>query len=231
MAVKGRLPLLKHTIERLYNRNNVYKVICSGDDPKDRKVCEAAGAEWIQEPNRPLGRKWNAAFKAAEKYNPDACLFVGSSDWISDNWIPEILPLLDEYDMVGLPGCHFLHIGRNEMKACYWPGYTGQRSIESIGIGRMISSRVLSRLHFYPFNSQLDKSLDGSMQHIVTSVAGKIHLLDSKKVTAVSISTDEWPNKHRFSDHYLGFLPSEKINPVDLIEKGFEEANLVFTKP
>src|SRR5688572_2494846 len=149
MAVKGRRSLLKYTIKRLYQKNGVYKVVCSGDDPEDRKVCEEAGAVWVEISNQPLGRKWNRAFEWAAKFDPDACLFVGSSDWLSDNWIPIMRHYLDRSDLVGTAGMYLVHLA-DEKLMCHWPGYTNQRRGESIGIGRMINRMLLDRLQFKP---------------------------------------------------------------------------------
>src|SRR5688572_11164270 len=110
IPVYGRLPLLVKTIQRLLNKNGVSKVICVGNNIDDKRVCVDAGAEWVTHMNRPLGDKWNRGFYEARQYNPDACLFVGSSDWVSDNWLPEMIPYLKDYDLIGTAGCHFLHI-------------------------------------------------------------------------------------------------------------------------
>jgi hypothetical protein len=227
MAVQGRLPLLKYTIERLYKKNGCHKVICSGDKPEDRRLCEEMGAEWVQHRNNPLGSKWNAAFQAAAKHNPTACIFVGSSDWLSDNWIPVMHPYLDSYDLIGTPGCYFMHLA-DENLLCYWPGYVNQRVGESIGIGRMLSSKLLDKMQWKPFSDLLNNSLDGSMMQTSSRRAARVHLIDSSELKSVSISTNIWPNKHQFSDHYLGKLPSKKILDVDTwIENNFPEAKLV----
>ncbi len=228
LPVYGRLPLLRQTIERLYKKNRVKKVICSGDGREERKLCESLGAEWVQHRNRPLGQKWNAAFQAAEKYKPDACLFVGSSDFVSDNWITELAPLVAEYDLIGTAGCFFLDIG-DEMRLCYWPGYTNNRKGESIGIGRLISSRVLDKMQWKPFDDHLDRSLDYSMQQRVLKVAGKLHMVSSDKIKSMSISTDQWVNKHQFADHWSGELKSTKIQQVnDFLDFNFPEAKQIF---
>jgi hypothetical protein len=228
IPVFGRRPLLKHTIERLYKKNNIYKVICAGHDNEDRKVCESAGAEWVQYMNKPLGAKWNAAFQAAKKHDPYAVLFVGSSDWVSDNWIHVMAPYLREYDIVGTAGCHFLHLSGNNL-LCFWPGYTHSRKGESIGIGRMISSKLLDKMQWMPFNSALDASLDYSMIEKCTRLSGKAQLVDDSWITSVSISTDIWPNKHKFFDHYSNKLPSIRIDNVDeWIMKNYPEAHQIF---
>ena len=228
IPVFGRLPLLKHTIERLYKKNGVFKLICVGDGHEERKICESLGAEWVQHSNKPLGKKWNHAFMAAEKHNPDACLFVGSSDWLSDTWIDEMIPYMDDFDLVGTNGCYFMHIGNYETKVCFWPGYINNRKGESIGIGRMISARVLKKLQWKPFDDHLFNSLDGSMQKRVIKVAGNIHSTDSLKAKSVSISTDCWVNKHVFSDHWDGKLPSIMVDKDTFINGYFPEAKEVF---
>lgn len=228
IPVYGRKELVKHTIERLYNKNGVYRVICVGDQPIDERVCKNAGADWVRHKNNPLGAKWNAGFVAAKKYKPDACLFVGSSDWLSDNWLSEMTPLLKNYDLIGTPGCHFLHIGE-DFKLCFWPGYKGRREGESIGIGRLISSKVLDKIQWKPFLETLDNSMDGSMIEKCTQVAANIHLVRNEKIKSLSISTDKWVNKHKFEDHYhTNHLPSEKIDNADeWVEDNFPEAKKV----
>lgn len=230
IPVSGRLPLLKHTIERLYNRNKVHKVICVGETLKERRVCEQAGAEFIVHSNRYLGAKWNAGFMAAKKYNPDACMFVGSSDWLSDNWIPFLGKYLGEFDLIGLPGCYFVDISKaHGLRACHWPGYIGEREGESIGIGRIISAKMLEKLDWKPFEDHLKHSLDYSMINRVTKKGGNIRLLKYDGVKSLSVSTDQWRNKHQFEDHYSNKLPSKRLINVDSwVEENFPEIKLIF---
>ena len=228
IPVFGRLPLLEQTIKRLYQKNGVYKVICSGDQIADQKLCESLGAVWVYAPNKPLGAKWNSCFMKASEYNPDACLFMGSSDWVSDNWLSEMRPLMDKYDLVGTPGCNFLHIGSG-YDVCYWPGYVGRREGESIGIGRLISKRVLDLIQWNPFDGQLNRSLDYSMVQRCTKVAANIHLTRNTNIQSLSISTDKWSNLHQFSACTTGLLPSIfKDNPIEWLENNFPESFKVF---
>lgn len=227
VPVWGRGPLVEQTIKRLYNKNGVYRVICAGSEPSDKAICEKAGAVWVQAKNNPLGAKWNAAFKEAKKYNPHACLFVGSSDWLSDNWLPTLTPYLEDYDLIGVPGCHFLHLC-DEPLLCHWKGYTNGRQGESIGIGRLLSRQLLERLHYAPFHPEFHNSLDSSMQQNCMKHAARIHMVDSPDIKAVSISTNLWAQKHVFFDHYSNKLPSDKIQDVNnFIETNFPEAKIV----
>jgi glycosyltransferase involved in cell wall biosynthesis len=229
IPVHGRRPLIKHTISRLLKKNGVYKVICVGEQPKDERECRDAGAEWVQHKNFPLGEKWNAGFIEAKKYSPDACLFVGSSDWLSDNWIPVLREYVRDFDLIGLPGCYFLDVNAkvNAFRACYWPGYSGKREGESIGIGRIISAKVLDKINWQPFDSAIDHSLDFSMVKKVQDAGGKILLVKSTELMSLSISSSEWPNKHNFESHWNNRLPSEKI-AVEKITDLFPEAKMIF---
>jgi glycosyltransferase involved in cell wall biosynthesis len=230
IPVYGRRPLLKHTITRLLKKNGVYKVICVGDQSKDERECRDAGAEWVYHDNKPLAAKWNAGFIAAKEHKPDACLFVGSSDWISDNWLTVLGPHIDHFDLIGLPGCYFLDIKtgvKRDFRACYWPGYIGPREGESIGIGRLISAKVLEKLNWEPFDSSLDHSLDFSMVKRVKKADGKILLVKSLDLKSISVSCDQWPNKHSFEAHWSNRLPSEKI-AADKIIEWFPEVNMIF---
>jgi hypothetical protein len=228
IPVFGRLPLLRYTIERLYKRNGVYKVICSGDNTNDRALCESLGAAWVHHRNRPLGQKWNAAFQEAKQFNPDSCLFVGSSDWLSDNWLKEMRPYSDKYDIIGTSGCHFIHLS-TQKRLCYWPGYIGHRENESIGIGRMINSNMLDKMQWQPFNNELNESLDYSMMQKCSKLAGNSHLVSTRQIKSMSISTDLWPNKHKFEQHWSGELPSERIDDVEkFVSENFPEINKIF---
>lgn len=232
IPVLGRRPLLKHTITRLLKKNKVGHVICVGHADKDKQVCEQAGAEFIFHDNEPLGAKWNAGFIHAQKYNPIACLFVGSSDWLSDNWLPRTVPLLKEYDLIGKPGCHFLDISQHGFRVCEWLGYTGPRTSESIGIGRLISARVLSILKWKPFDDHLNKSLDHSMNQRVAEAGGHIQIINDSEIIALSISTDQWGNKHQFEDHVSGSLSHHSVSVINVDEflnTNFPEAYHVFT--
>jgi hypothetical protein len=158
---------------------------------------------------------------------------MGSSDFVSDNWLYILYPLLEKYDIIGTRGCHFADIGQVN-RLVYWPGYEGRRYGESIGIGRIISRSVLDKLHFKPFEDRLEQSLDYSMQQRCRSVAARIFTLETENVKSLSISTDQWSNMHRFSDHWGDetghqLLPSKRIKNADeWIQQNFPEALNIF---
>jgi hypothetical protein len=227
LAVYGRLPLLEHTIRRLYEKNGCYKVVCAGDGVEEKKLCESLGAVWTPRRNKPLGMKWNSAFQKARDFNPDAIVFCGSSDWLSDNWFSIMRPHVERHDFVGVPGCDLIDI-HNTIRGCHWAGYKGyrkERENESIGIGRMLSRRLLNAMDWTPFDPALDNSLDRSMKDRAFQFKQmKDFMVHDDRLKALSISTHLWPNKHKFEMHWAQMIPSKIMeDPAKWCEENFPE--------
>jgi len=225
----GRFKLLQRTLERLYSVNGITKVVMVGHEPEVKEIAHKTNSHYVHHKNEPLGLKWNAGFLAARELKADAVLFVGSSDWIDAEWLPEALRYLPEYDMIGRLDCYLLDINTISKikRLVHWPGYGhGVRSEEPIGIGRVISARVLDKIHWRPFNDHKDNSMDWFMYDAVLQNSGKIKLMDKGK--SMAISTNLWPNKHQFESHWKGReLPSHKIQGPDMndfLEKNFPDA-------
>lgn len=236
IPVHGRLPLITQTIKRLLSKNNIDFIVCVCSTHEEADCIQQSftldGLSTFVHDNKPLGSKWNAGFIEAKKYSPDACLFVGSSDWLSDNWVSSLLPLMDKYDMIGTPGCHFLDIKeKNKFRVIDWGGYLGERSNESIGIGRMLSARILHRIGWKPFTDSKDGSLDYDMFLKVKRAGGKTAMVRHPELISLSISTDQWGNKHRFEDHVKGELRRNSFhikNVGEFLKNNFPEAYHVF---
>jgi hypothetical protein len=224
IPVNGRIPLLKHTVNRLYFVNKVHKVILIGDSIEVKQIAEALNCEYVYHPNYPLGAKWNAGFKACEKYNPDAVLFCGSSDWISEDY----LSFCDKsFDVAGKLGCHFADVGQKENRAVFWEGYKEpKRKGETIGIGRVLSSRILKKMNWTPFEDTRDSSLDYSMWNKCIALNGKFQTIPAAKGQLLSISHYSWVNKHKFDEHWSNKIPSIKIDVKELLTE-FTELELL----
>jgi hypothetical protein len=227
IPVLGRHPLLKYTIKRLLTKCGVSEVVCVGEE-EDRSTCEEYGAKFTHQANYPLGAKWNRAFQEAKSLDPDAILFVGSSDWISDDWCKTLYPYLEDHYMVGKLGCHLLDIGQS-YRLLYWPGYRygsrrfdPRRNDEPIGIGRLLSREFLKKIDYKPFDDHQDNSLDWEM-YLKSKDKTKIATDD---VHSMAISTNLWDNKHKFNDHWNGTLKS-KIVPIEFCEQHFPEYKCV----
>lgn len=196
IPVQGRRELLKHTIERLHE-GGVDKVICSGIE--DKKTAKQAGAYWARSENYPLGRKWNAAIKYAAKHKPDGLLIVGSSDFVSHNWLDRMTPYLKDYDMVGLAGCYFGQVYPDRVDFIYWGGYSKEsgRYGEPIGIGRLFSWRIVEQLNYKLFDPDFDNSLDRSSMERCIYAGGRVKCAE-EDVKSLSVGTYKWANKHNF---------------------------------
>lgn len=231
IPVHGRGQLLKYTIKRLLEKNGCIEVICVGQGLYDKQVCVNAGAVWVEHANKPLGKKWNAGFLKARILKPDACLFVGSSDWLSDNWIDEMAPHLSGHGMVGTPGCHFADFRPEGTRLVYWPGYatglpnakrSAERANEPIGIGRMISAECLDAMKWKPIDDALDNSIDWSMFNRVQQAGYTVGMVHPN-AHALSISCNLWSNKHYFEHHWRNVLPSVRMDPEPFLSDHFPE--------
>jgi hypothetical protein len=58
---------------------------------------------------------------------------------------------------------------------------------------------------------------------------GKISLVTDADLVSLSISTDAWPNKHKFEDHWVNKVPSKSHRiDVQTIFQLFPEYKLIF---
>ena len=232
MPVYGRRRLLSRTITRLYEKNKVYKVICAGSGQKDREICTKFGAEWVEVPNQPLGHKWNEAFAAAEKYNPDACLFIGSSDWLEDKWLDYMEQYFPKYDMVGTPDFTMVDIRKDVYRVAYWSGYPkgSNRENEPVGGGRMLSNKLLKGMKWRPFDAGWDNSMDYSMRLHAERLNAKTLLLPRNTLTVLTLSSDRWQNKHNYDrEMRTGYATEmEEEQGMAFLEEIFPEAISLF---
>jgi len=68
------------------------------------------------------------------------------------------------------------------------------------------------------------------MYDAVLKHSGKVKIM-TEDVYAMAISTDHWPNKHNFQEHWKNRLPSKRIIGDDMVEfvnYNFPEANSIF---
>lgn len=217
IPVHGRHPLVYYTIMRLLGRNGVSAVVCTGGK-EDRAVCESAGAIFYEAENV-LSNKWNLAFQKCRELKPDAVLFVGSSDWISDNWIPEMTKNL--VGMVGKLDYWLCDIGINEVKQGYWGGYDHHREGEPIGIGRIISTAALDAIDWMPFLPNRPNSMDWMMYSRLMDKFQRIDINHNPEIYSLSISCYQWSNLHVFGNR--GEAEFHECENKWLIDKHFPE--------
>ena len=205
VPILGRKALFPWTCHRLILNGII--PLCIVESNKERLLCESYGWHVKQVKHMPLGSKWNIGFEWAWAFDPEAVLYVGSGDWVSDDWIDTLLPYLDDFDMVGSKGMHFLHriykpvpyarsLSYFEQKLGYWPGYTGDREGESAGGGRLLSAEILRKMKWRPFRDENYRNMDYNMLYSVIHKGGRVKTVDGPK--GLSVSTDLWGNMHDF---------------------------------
>lgn len=249
IPVKGREPLLYHTVRRLVN--NHIPVVCCGHTISEKIVCEMAGGDFITvKDNIPIGMKWQLALDQARTQDPDCILYVGSSDWVSDNWVDVLYEDIKAgYAMAGKPDCNMLHIHPgNKLEMIHWGGYTGRRGIrgqgnsirdtdgkEPIGLGRVFGRKFLDMIDWKLFATDMDNSIDYYQMVAMWSVKKRWKRLmishnTNPDIRSLSFSTYRWPNKHKIEKE-KEYITAKKIEkPEEWLLKYFPEAINIFNE-
>jgi glycosyltransferase involved in cell wall biosynthesis len=231
----GRPELLRITVKRLYEKNKVNDVICVGSNFSGKAL-------YRYHDNQPLGRKWNYGFTEARKLKADAVLYVGSSDWVSDNWIEVMMPYLKDYDMVGKLDYNLAHV-TDQIKLLKFKGYTdpkwsirtllirhsmrhflngNDRTGEPIGIGRLIRAEVLDKMDWKPFYDDYNSSMDWCMMKRIKAVGGNFAIHKGEDIQSLAVSCNLWGNMHW--SRWEQFMPNmERIKDPKWIETWFPE--------
>ena len=221
----NRFPLVELTASRLI-RQGVTPILI-GHENQIKEIANDLNIEFIQAPNSPLGNKWNKGFMACKNYNPDGVIFMGSSDWCSDDYIKSVNENLNDFNLLGMLGCHFVDVA-DKIRLVHWAGYGhGLRHQEPIGIGRVLRCDFLNDINWKPFDENLNAGLDWSMWLKALNTYQKIGIFEEQSnIQLLSISTNKWSNKHKFDDHWNGKLQS-KICNIDLLNENFNEIQLL----
>jgi hypothetical protein len=115
---------------------------------------------YVEVPNQPLGTKMNAALRLASRLSPNYCLAMGSDDIIGVSLMEKYYAAMKQgIDYTYLMDCYFFDTVSK--KGLYWGGYT--KSFNKglpLGMGRLISARVLNLLMWNLWTPGYDKILD-----------------------------------------------------------------------
>jgi hypothetical protein len=159
-ALWRRLPLAKLMIERL-TRQGVQVVAAGSEGEASRSVALAAGADYIEVTNNPLGAKWNAAARFAKEHKPDGIVILGSDDFVSDGLVAAWQRELDSHAYTGLLDILFFQPASGGL--VHWHGYRDERQGETIGASRCLRSDVLDRIGWRPWPDTVERGLDRAM--------------------------------------------------------------------
>ena len=158
MPVHGRPEITIDSARRLSLQTEEVIVLMVGDET-NKDTAKEAKAEFLEMPNRPVWKKIQEGFREAKQFNPDGVLFLGSDDWLSDNYLSvakEYINANEAHYLAGfkfyifdsvnynfyLPNCGIYHLDSGEVISAYgadkvnWDLADNNRSDFSTGYGR-----------------------------------------------------------------------------------------------
>jgi len=196
-----------------YNDFDFQLVVVGSEGEKSRQL---ANGLYLEAPNYPLDAKYDSGIQHCKLYNPDAVALVGSDDFITGDYFEWAMSQISlGFDMVGLLDFYLADLTGN--KIFYWGGYTGERSGDAIGAGRVYSKSILDRLDWKPFGGpkgcydHIFKD-DERSEDMIRVAGGKI-----KSINMANIGCRYWAVK-----------TGNEINPIEAFHKAY---NLVDITP
>jgi hypothetical protein len=186
-------------VNRLKSKFDIITLSVGSEHQESLKLCRDFGINYCEYPNKPLGAKFNAGMLAMREFRPDYVTIMGSDDLLSTETFAKIWNYCEQgVEMVGFLDLYFFDLLTG--KLVYWPGYGNRgtkadsaRKGEAIGLGRTLSARVLDKMSWQPWKSDIDMSLDWYMtQRLkVLRVKPKIFTLKENNLFAVDLKSNE----------------------------------------
>ena len=170
LPIYKRKELAVETFRRLRNQTQALdKIVAVGSCREDRETAEECGVDYISRENQPLSNKIQAAVVYLRQFEPDGIMGIGSDDWPTADWIEELSPYLENFDIVGTDHLYFCHHGVRPIELIQYR-YPSPRYGEPMGVGRLISKRVLDKLRWELYPPGLKNGLDGASHGRMMSV-------------------------------------------------------------
>lgn len=180
-----------------------FKVFCVGSEGEvSESLAKDYGFAYIEHPNKPLWAKWNAVVKACESWQPDYVLMMGSDDVMDAKLLNNYRRHMNRrVDFIGCLDWYFYDLRSGA--AIYWGGYKEiSRRGKTVGAGRMLSSDLLTRLNWQPWQQPKDgEGMDGTMMRRLEGIPYTKAAIRMGDGTGVDIKSDTnittfamWPN-------------------------------------
>lgn len=157
-------------------------IVVGSEGGNSRELCERFSFNYIEHDNQPLTKKWQAGVDFSSKFDFDALVIMGSDDFVE----PSVFYIYEKMVKTNVLFFGFLDLYLYDYKSektAYWRGYGSasgglnqpNRVGETIGLGRMLSKKLLEYLDFDLWRSvDANKSLDGLMKKRVQSATGML---------------------------------------------------------
>lgn len=163
---------VRHSLRDLYQMV-AFCVVSPDDDPQIMEVDEvllplahSSAIQIVEESNEFQGKKWNAAFRAANIWGANMVVQMGSDNLISWPYVERAAANVSAgRDLVGIRQCVFFD----------WDtGATGvvfpKKNPFGYGPGRFYSSRLLERLDWAPYPSKAKRRMEAQIGQNLKSV-------------------------------------------------------------
>jgi len=169
---KALTEIFLQSLQRYENDYGIRSAIAGSEGVHSREMCLDYGVAYVEVPNKSISNKFiKASQLAAVCFDPDAFLILGSDDFVDDALIQRYLKARnDGVDVAGIIDCYFYHTESKE--AMHWIGYTNFRRGETIGMARMLSRKVFSRLGGKMWPSNVNSGLDYYMMKKLNKLRG-----------------------------------------------------------
>ncbi len=147
--------------------------------------------------NLPLGWKWQHAVNHARDLKPDAIVIAGSDDVLLVDEA-KLLPVLQEYDMVG-PRSFLAYDGAETWHCAY-----KEHVPMPIGSGRIYTRQLLDRLRWRLFDTGRNNLLDDFGYR--TAVRHGARLLQANDIPGLRVIAlkGDWPCKNPMDKYFKG---------------------------
>lgn len=115
--------------------------------------------DFVECPNKPLGKKWNAIFLHLKESDLTHYLILGSDDIPSHGFIRHALTL-EKYDISGITGLWFWGLNPKRAGFCVF-GFFPTKNMA--GAGKIISKKVVALCDHQPWEDRVNYGMDANM--------------------------------------------------------------------
>lgn len=149
---------------------NLELIVTGSESHKSKALAVEYGFHYIEQANKPLGKKQNKSVLKAKQLDVDYVICVGSDDLITDKLYEYYLERFKEgFDYIAPLDCYFIDYNTN--KGLYWGGYRDSRKGVACGAGRCLSKYALNKLGWQPwydelYSNMLDTGFDEKLKRI-----------------------------------------------------------------
>ena len=225
MPVKGREELFPLTIKRLHQQEDVHMDVIAVCDTANEFTLALANdaAPMLAYNDMTLGAKWQMGVNFARQCDPDAIMIVGSGNWFTNGWVKTLYPYLDDYDVVGSEAMYVYQIRKREQVMIHWGGYyNNARKGDMLGAGRLVSRRILDKVDWQIYNTNLNSGLDRSMTHILRRVGANTLTLPQGDEIILKVGSYKWKNINSFGVLW-GSPMAKRVDKPEEILRHFPE--------